>query len=204
MLYAFLNPFLLHPDGDPGGDGGTGEGSESQSQEDKDQKPPAGSDDTQVGAGDDQMVPAKEAQEARREAQRLRERTKKAEEELQRLKDKDLSDKEKVERERDELKSGQETLQEENRRLRVQVLLPQVGITDPDAVKLLDWSEIEDPSDEKQVLKALKKLVEAKPYLAGNVAGGADGGAGGGGRQVAGGDDMNARIRAASGRGRAS
>jgi hypothetical protein len=96
------------------------------------------------------------------------------------------------------------TLEATNRALRVRVLAGQAGISDPkaaeDAASLLDWSKVEDPDEDKSVVKALKELVKDRSYLSGNIAGGGDGGEGGGGR-VSGSDDMNARIREAAGRG---
>lgn len=175
-----------------GGDGGSGSGSSTAT-------PPAGESGAQGGDGKQDMVPRSEAQEARREAQNLRERLKTAEKERDDLKSAQMSDSEKLTKERDDLKTEKTTLEEENRNLRVQVISARVGIQDPEAAAaLLKWDTIKDSSDEKEIESALKQLVKDKPYLAGNVAGGGDGGAGDGvGTSTT---DMNSLLRGATGR----
>jgi hypothetical protein len=101
----------------------------------------------------------------------------------------------------DKLTESRTEDQQRIRELSARVLAPQAGIADPraaaDAASLLDWKDL-DPTDETSVLKALKDLVKDRPYLAGNVGGGADGGQGGSRGQET--SDMNVRIRQAAGR----
>lgn len=185
---------LLHPDGEGGGEGG------GSSQEEEATAPPEGEAETQGGSGDGQtqMVPASEAQEARKEAKNLRQRMKAIEKERDELKGAQMSDAEKTTEERDKLREQAKTLAESNRTLRVQVLSSKVGIIDPEAASaLLDWSKITDPEDDAEVEQALREMVKEKTYLAGNVAGGGDGGAGGGSGEVV---DMNQALRRAAGR----
>jgi hypothetical protein len=202
-----LDKHFIHfaPDdgsGSGGGDGG-GDGGGSSQEDGNDTTPPAGDGGSQGGA-DDEKVPASEAREARREAQKLRQRAKAAEEELERLKNAGQSDDEKQTREVTKRDKQIASLTTENRSLRVQVLAKQAGIHDDFvdvAPSMLDWDELEDdgPASNKEVLRALKQLVKDRPSLAG---GGkrpsADGGAG---RQErsGGGGDMNSILRGAVG-----
>lgn len=73
-----------------------------------------------------------------------------------------------------------------------------------DAVRLLDWDEIADPTDRKEVRDALKRLKKEKPHLAAAATEGGGTGAGRGTRSGGGaGQSMNDLIRnAATGRGR--
>jgi hypothetical protein len=146
------------------------------------------------------MVPASELAEARKEAAKYRVERNAAQKKADELEKAQLSDQERITKERDELKTSSSTLEKDNRSLRARLLAGDVGIVADargDAASLLDWSKIDDPSDDDQVKKALEDLTKAKPYLLG-TGGGADGGTGG--RRTAGSDDMNAQIRRAAGR----
>lgn len=92
------------------------------------------------------------------------------------------------------------SLRDENRKLVVQVVAGRVGIAPEaraDAAALLPADAVADWSDQAAVEKALRELVKNRPYLTGKTGGGGDGGEGGT-REEPG--DMNAMIRAASGR----
>jgi hypothetical protein len=196
-----LNKHFIHfaPDdgsGSGGGDGGSDDGGSQE--ENGGVKPPAGESGSQEDK--DEKVPASEAREARREAQKLRQRAKAAEEELDRIKNAGQSDDEKQTREVQKRDKQITSLTAENRSLRVQVLAKQAGIHDDFvdvAPSMLDWDELEDdgPADNKAVLRALKQLVKERPSLAG---GGkrpsADGGEGRQ-EQSGGAGDMNSILR---------
>lgn len=172
-------------DGDPGGQSTQTQGGQSGD--------PGGT------GGNTDLVPKREVQEANREAQNLRERLRKTEEERDSLKQSQMSDQEKVSQENQTLKDTVSTKDTEIRDLRVQVLAQKVGIVDPEAAsRLLDWDSIKKPEDADEVEKALRKLLEDKPYLAGSHLGRGDGGAGSG--QGADTQDMNTLIRQAAGR----
>lgn len=195
---------LFQPEGSGSGEGGggsEGEGSQggdggAQGGTGGDGEPPAGDGESQEGDAKDQMVPAAKLKEVNKEAQALRKRLRDAEKERDELKSSQMSEQEKVTKERDELKESVATLEAQTRDLTVQVLASKKGIVDPQAAsKLLDWSKIEDPSDESAVEEALADLVKEKPYLTGNMAGGGDGGSGDGG--TGGPTNMNDLLRGA-------
>jgi hypothetical protein len=148
------------------------------------------------------MVPKSELEKANAEAAKRRRELRDLEKKVAELEGKDKTEAERLQGERDTAAKERDETLAENRALKARVLAPTAGITDPkaaaDAATLLDWSKIEDPSDDSQVSQALTDLVKDKPYLAGNVAGGSDGGAGGSRGQ--GGEGMNELIRGASGR----
>lgn len=188
--------FQTDPGGGSGGAGGTGDGDPG----DPAPQPPAGDDGDPGGTGDD-TVPAAKLKEAQNEARNLRARLKAAEKERDELKGTQQSDVEKLTTERDNLRESLTEAEQRVRKLSVAVLAESVGIVKEaraDAADLLDWSKIQDPSDDEEVTEALRALVKAKPFLAGSVAGGGDGGAGqgGNGQKV----DMNTLIRQAAGR----
>lgn len=205
MAYRFSHPlFHFKPEGGgsaDGGDGGSGgtdgsTGSDaSTSQGDNDG---TGGDDGGTG-GDDGGD--SELSKARQEAAKRRIENKKLQDRIAELEGKDKSETEKARDEAKRARDEAKTLTQDNQRLRVQVLATSVGIVKEaiqDAAVLLDWSAIEDPTDDKQLERALKALVREKPYLLGSVPGGSDGGAGGNGRT--GSQDMNALLRQAAGR----
>lgn len=132
----------------------------------------------QAGDGEE-TISAEDARKLRSEAKNLRERAKAAEKERDALKAAGMSDTEK--RDADLAKKDEQitTLESELRNLRVQAAAGGLGFVDPEtATRLLDWDEIDDPSDKSQVEKALRNLAKAKPFLMGGVANGADAGAG--------------------------
>jgi hypothetical protein len=188
--------FLFFETSTGGGDsgGGTGDGTQGGSSTGSQ----ADNGGTQGGSSGSDMVPRSEAQEARREAQNLRQRLKEAEEARSALEKEKLSDSEKVAKERDDAVKAASDANLRVREMQVQVLAQDIGIVDPEAAsRLLDWDKIKNPDDRGQVEKALRDLVKDKSYLIGH-AGKSDGGAGdGSGGQ---GTSMNDLIRGAAGR----
>jgi hypothetical protein len=84
------------------------------------------------------------------------------------------------ERER-ELEAQLEKTQAAARNLLAESLAGELDIVDPEAaVRLLDWDEIDDPDDRREVRAALKALKKEKPYLAKEQDTGAGGGGGSG------------------------
>jgi hypothetical protein len=194
-----LDPFhLIHLEtsGGPGDDGGNGGEDDDGSQEDESSKSQEDASQSQEGGDKDQIIQSlrKENASRRRKETQLSKRVEELEgaskTELEKATDK-------LTKQQDELNAANERA----RRLTVRVLAEQVGIAPEaraDASVLLDWSSIEDPDDEEQVLKALEDLVKNRPYLAGSITReGADGSAGGRRTPVG---DMNQRLREAAGR----
>lgn len=162
-------------------------------------------DDSQGGdsTDDDLDVGDAELKKVRREAQNLRARLKAAEAKVAKHKAEGLSDVEQARQEAATAKQEATDLLAKNRVLLVAALAPSVGIADGTvAAKLIDFDELGDPSDESEIKSALKALVKKHPFLAGNVAAGANGGDGEGRRDRAAGDNsfMNQRLRDAAGR----
>lgn len=189
--------FLFSPD-DPGGSGG---GDEPDPVDDSQGAvtPPEG--DTGSGSQED-LVARSELTKVNREAAKYRKQLREAQEALKAREDEDKSD---LQKERDRAVKAEQDLKSEreaSRKLRVEVLASRVGIVREaraDAARLLDWEQISDPDDEREVEQSLRDLVKEKPFLLGKVPGGADGGAGGD-RGDTGSGDMNALLRAAAGR----
>lgn len=147
-----------------------------------------------------ELVPRSELARANAEAKKYRlERNdlKKRVEDLEGL------SKTELERERDRANTAEQERQDLQARFlvaRAASLAPQAGVSieaAQDAALLLDWDEVQDPDDDEQVLAAFKRLVDAKPYLAGRP-GSADGGRGlrSGGEP----ESMNDLIRRAAGK----
>src|SRR5262245_29970236 len=158
-------------------------GEDTPSQEDT--APPAGS-------GDDEL------KRARGDAAKYRKQLRATEAELKQIRDAQLSDTERRDQDFETLKTANGDLERENRSLRVQVAAAGLGIVDPEAAAaLLDWTKVEDPSDPKQVEKALRELVKERTWLSGTAQG--FGGGEGNDRPADIGEDMNARIRQAAG-----
>jgi len=63
-------------------------------------------------------------------------------------------------------------------------------------VRLIDFEDLNDPSDEDEVKDEIQKLLKEKPYLKGAKVS-TDGGAGGGGPKT---ESLNDIIRGAAGR----
>lgn len=165
------------------------------------EEPPAPTPKPETGT-EEETVPKSQLEQANAEAAKRRRELREAEKKIAELEGKDKTEAERLQGERDTAAKERDDAQTENRALRARVLASAAGIADPkaaaDAASLLDWTKIEDPTDDSQVEKALVDLVKDRPYLAGNVAGGSDGGAGG--QRGQGGEGMNALIRGASGR----
>jgi hypothetical protein len=131
-------------------------------------------------AGDgEQTVSAEDARKLRSESAALRKRLKDAEAKLSEQEKKDLTELDRATREKDDAVGKASKLESEIRELRVQVLAPEAGIQ-PKAARaayaLIDWDDIGDPDDRKQVIRALKEVAKEHPYLTGGQS--ADGGAG--------------------------
>ena len=111
----------------------------------------------------------------------------------------DLSVQERLQRDLEERNTKLSALEASHRSLRVQVAAAKVGIradATAAAAALLDWSKIEDASDDKQLERAVRELAKEHPYLS---AGGTniDQGVSGGRARTG---DMNDLIRSAVGR----
>jgi len=191
--------FLFAPD-DPGGQGG-GDNPDGTDDEGTGGSPPEGTESGSGSTDDKDLVSRSELARANRDAAKYRAQAREAQDALKAREDQDKSD---LEKERDRATKAEEKLvkiEKDARELRVQVLAGKVGIAREargDAARLLDWDDISDPDDERQVEVALRDLVKDKPYLLGNVPGGADGGAGG--SRDTGSQDMNSLLRQAAGR----
>lgn len=158
-------------------------------------------DGTDDSGSDSQSITPEDARKLRSEARSLRQRLKAAEDKLTERESADLTEQQKLEREKTTLEAERDQLATDNRQLRAQIAAAKVGVRSDavaDAVKLLDWDDIDDPADGKQVEAALKTLVKDKPWLSGR-ADGLDGGNGRQGSRQAGGT-MNEIIRRAAGR----
>lgn len=149
--------------------------------------PPAGQ-EPQVGAGQapttTPTMTLEQALEAlaatRREAASHRTKLTALEKAQQEAEAAKLSDLEKATKERDTLKAELDAERQDRRdrinRYEVQLAAGRLGIVDPEAaVKLLDWDSLEYSEDgsPKGVDAALRKLLAAKPYLAGQQQAGA-------------------------------
>lgn len=175
-------------DGAQGGDGGT-------------TAPPAGTPaGSQDGGGTEETVSAAEFTKVQNEAKNLRKRLRALETQIA---EKGNEGKSEVEQATQKLTETTERLtaaETRNRELMVAVRAPKHGIADGEvAARLIDFDELDDPSDVEEVDRALKALVKKHPFLTGRVAGGADGGAGGRG-SVDEALDMNKMLRRATGR----
>lgn len=195
------NLILFRPEGDGGsGDGGGGEGGGSGSGSEG-----AGGQGPGNGGGQDPTPEAlqRDLTETRKEAAKYRTERNAAQKRIEELEGSSKSELEKAHDRAKQAEEGLTTAGQEMRLLRARLVAPLAGITDPnaarDAATLLDWSKIEDSSDESALQKALTDLVKERPYLVGKVAGGGDGGEGGG--RGADSPDMNSLIREAAGRG---
>lgn len=198
---AMRRVLFFRPEGDGSGSGsGGGEGSGEGSGTSTTGTPQEGDGGTQEGSGGSQELTT-ELERTRREAAKYRTERNDLQKRVEELEGAGKSEVEKLTGQVTEKDKRLSEVESENRRLRAMVLAPTVGIAPAaagDAAALLDWTQIEDPSSEDQVSKALKELVKSKPYLGGNVREGADGGAGGSREGAA---DMNSLIRGAAGRG---
>lgn len=99
---------------------------------------------------------------------------------LKQFEDAQLSETQRLEQERDEKAAGLAKAEARARDLQVQVLAGKLGVR-PDAAdlisRLIDWDQIQDTTDDKQVERAIRELVKERPYLSGRgegLQGGAD------------------------------
>lgn len=190
-----LDPFhLIHFQTDPG-DPGNG-GGDPDPGDPTPPEPPAGEPDQQDDPKDEAV------KRANKEAAKYRTDLRKAQARLEELEAKDKSELEKAQDQAAKAKERADSLAEKNRLFQARILAGELGV-DPDAradaARLLDWDAIEDPENEDQVADALQALIKDRPYLLGRTAGGADANAGRT-RQTGQDTDMNALIRAGSGR----
>lgn len=156
---------------------------------------------TQPGAADGTNTDTDELAKLRKELAETRREAAANRVKLKKYEDEQLSETQRLEKERDEASQRADQLEQQSRDLRAQVLAGKVGVR-PEAVqdvaRLIDWSKIEDPSDDRQVERHIKEMVKEKPYLSATAGVSLHGGAGGGNNGRA--FDMNQWIRDAAGR----
>lgn len=188
--------FFLY-DADEGSSGGGNDPGDGQQEGADDQGGSQGS-----GGGDQQdLIPRSELAKANAEAAKYRRERNELNKRLEALEGQGKTQLEQAQEQNKKLETTLSEQQKTNRELRVQILAAKVGVVQEaraDAARLLDWEKVSDPDSEPAIEAALVDLVKEKPFLLGNVAGGADGGAGRGtqGEPV----DMNALIRQTAGR----
>lgn len=200
MKYPFLL-FQTDPGGSgggEGGEGGTGDpgGQGGESQGDGGSGTGGGSDGGEGGSQSDQ-----ETARLRQEAAKYRTERNALQKKIDELEGAGKSEVQKLTDNVTKLTQEKDSLVERVRLLTVENVAGRVGIAPEaraDAAALLPSDAVDDWSDTSQVEKALKKLVQEKPYLAGSVRDGADGGTGG---NRDGTKDMNTLLRQAAGRG---
>jgi TolA-binding protein len=163
---------------------------------DTDTTPQAGTDNAPEANVDDETLTVQAARKLRSEHQNLRERLKQAEQKLSEREKAELTEKQQLERDAQDSKERLTSAESENRFLRAQVAAYQLGVREKfleHIPKLLDWNEIDDPADTKQVTKAIREFLKENPEMVktGNAA---DAGAGNS-RRADGGLDMNQWIR---------
>jgi hypothetical protein len=162
---------------------------------DTDTEPQAGNGERPGGA-DEETLSVAAARKLRSEHQSLRERLKQTEQKLSEREKAELTEKEKLERDASEKNERLTAAESENRFLRAQVAAYQAGVREKfleHIPKLLDWDTITDPSDPKQVGRAVKEFLKDNPEMV-KTANAADAGAGGK-RKPDGSLDMNQWIR---------
>jgi hypothetical protein len=141
-----------------------------------------------------------DARKLRSENRSMRQRLKDAEQKLSDLETKDLTEKQRVERDLAAARAELEQADARARNAEVKLAAAKLGVR-ADAVDLvvsaIDWASVDDPSDSKQVERAIRDLVKDRPYLSARPEG-LDGGKGRGTGQ--GENDMTSLIRRAAGR----
>lgn len=150
--------------------------------DDLDGKPQAGTDDAPGGDVDEPSLSPEAARKLRSEANALRKRLKDAESKLTERETAELNEKQKLERDLTAATATRDQLEAEVRTLRAERIAAKIGIRADAvemAVKALDWNAIEDPSDVKEIERALKELVKESPFLSSRPDG-LDGGRGNG------------------------
>lgn len=150
-------------------------------------------------AADDKVDP-RELAKLRSELKATRKEAAASRVKLKEFEDASLNDQQKAEQAKQAAEAKAEQLETHVRDLTAQVAASKLGVRAEavgDIARLIDWSEIEDSSDTKQVEKAVRDLIKDRPYLSGRP-GGLDGGAQRGRGQ--GKFSMNDLIRSAAGR----
>jgi len=175
-----------------------------------DPDPAAGGDDpaasgdpggSQGSAEQSATVPRSELSKVNAEAAKYRRARNELQEKITALESRDKTQLEQAPEKAKTLEATVTQEQQTNRELRVQIIAAKVGVVAEarsDAARLLDWDKVSDPNSETAIEIALTDLVKEKPFLLGNVPGGADGGAGRGTGDAP--LDMNALIRGSAGR----
>jgi len=162
---------------------------------DTDPEPQAGNGERPGGDADDTLTVAA-ARKLRSEHQNLRERLKQTEQKLSEREKQELTEKERLTNDTNEAKEKLTAAESDNRFLRAQVAAYELGVREKflsHIPKLLDWASIDDPSDPKQVTKAVREFLKDNPEMV-KTANAADAGAGSG-RKPDGSLDMNQWIR---------
>lgn len=194
--------FLYDGDeGSSGGGSGTGEGGEGTGEEGTGGTGDQGGSQGSTGTGQPEVVPRSELAKANAEAAKYRRERADLQKRLEELEGQGKTQLEQAQDRNKSLEGSLVQAQNTNRSLRAQIVAGQVGIASEaqeDAVRLLDWDKVTDPESPSAIKLALEELVKEKPYLMGNVPGGADGGAGRERQQE--GHSMNDLLRAAAGR----
>lgn len=162
---------------------------------------PDTSDATQADGQDENGTPEPEALSVE-DARKLRNEARALRDRLKAYEDKHLSEQEKREREFSGLQETNKTLEQELNGLRLQVAAQRAGIQ-PGLVKfmprLFDWEQVQDPSDMKQLERAVKQFVKENAEAFGPDVPDTNGGEGHNSRREMP-TDMNRLIRRAAGR----
>lgn len=154
-----------------------------------------------AGEGQSATVPRSELSKVNAEAAKYRRERNELQERLTSLENQGKTQLEQAQEKTKTLEAAVAQADQVNRDLRVQIIAAKVGVVAEarsDAARLLDWERVSDPNSETAIEIALTDLVKEKPFLLGNVPGGADGGAGRGTGDAP--LDMNALIRGSAGR----
>lgn len=118
----------------------------------------------------------KELKDTRKEAAQNRVKLKQYEDER-------MSEQQRVEQQRNEAAARADQLETTVRDLQAQVAAAKFGVR-PEAIhdvaRLIDWDQVDDSSDSKQVERAVRDVIKERPYLSGRP-GGLDAGARSGG-----------------------
>ena len=181
---------------DEGGSGGSGGGSEDGGDENED------NDDDDDDAGDD--VEALRKENARLKAEANKARTKAAREakaarDRERKAARESDDSEEVKKALAEAEKRAADAELKANRAQARSLAAEAGAKNPSlVVKLIDFDDLTDPSDEDEVRDAIEALIKENPYLKARATR-TDGGEGGkGNKEVS--TDINAALRRATGR----
>lgn len=180
-------------EGSSGGGDGSGTGDEGAGD--------AGGSQGSTSENQSELVPRSELSKVNSEAAKYRRERNELQEKLASLESQGKTQLEQAQEKATTLESTVAKEKQTNRDLRVQIVAAKLGVVAEargDAARLLDWDKVTDPDSETAIEVALTDLVKEKPFLLGNLPGGADGGAGRDRQQE--GHSMNDLLRAAAGR----